>query len=68
MTKARVGCALLLALACLIPAVAQAEYYVAGQVGVNFADRLTGIQGTGNFVTQTAPDLDLANAVLYGAN
>ena len=66
MTKRRVGCALLLTIACLTPAVAQAEYYVAGQVGVNFADRLTGIQGTGNFVTQRGPDLDLKNAVLYG--
>ena len=39
---------------------------VAGQVGVNFADRLTGIQGTGSFVTQGGPDLDLKNAVVYG--
>lgn len=66
MIKTKVGFAFSLALACLCPAVAQAEYYVAGQVGVNFADRLTGIQGTGNFVTQTGPDLDLQNAVLYG--
>jgi len=66
MTKRKAGCALSLTIACLIPAVVQAEYYVAGQVGVNFADRLTGIQGTGSFVTQTGPDLDLKNAVLYG--
>ena len=66
MTKRRVGCAWLLTIACLTPAVAQAEYYVAGQVGVNFADRLTGIQGTGSFLTQSGPDLDLKNAVLYG--
>ena len=66
MIKTKVGFAFSLALACLCPAVAQAEYYVAGQVGVNFADRLTGIQGTGSFVTQTGPDLDLQNAVLYG--
>ena len=66
MTKTGVGCALSLAVACLVPAVAQPEYYVAGQVGVNFADRLTGIQGTGNFVTQRGPDLDLQNAVVYG--
>ena len=26
---------------------AQAEYYVAGQIGVNFADRLKNIEGTG---------------------
>ena len=66
MTKTRAWCALSLAVACLSPTVAEAEYYVAGQVGVNFADRLTGIQGTGNFVTQQGPDLDLKNAVLYG--
>ena len=66
MTKTRVWCAFSLALACLSPTVAQAEYYVAGQVGVNFADRLTGIQGTGSFVTQGGPDLDLKNAVVYG--
>ena len=48
---------------------AQAEYYVAGQVGVNFADRLKDIQGTGSLVT-VAPrfeNFDLKNAVLYGA-
>jgi len=66
MTKARAWCAVSLAIACLSPTVAQAEYYVAGQVGVNFADRLTGIQGTGSFLTQSGPDLDLKNAVLYG--
>ena len=66
MAKTRAWCALSLAVACLSPIVAGAEYYVAGQVGVNFADRLTGIQGTGNFVTQRGPDLDLKNAVLYG--
>lgn len=66
MRKTGVWCALSLALAWLCPGVAQAEYYVAGQVGVNFADRLTGIEGTGNLVTQRAPDLDLKNAVVYG--
>jgi hypothetical protein len=66
MTKTKIGYAFSLALVCLCPAVAQPEYYVAGQLGVNFADRLTGIQGTGSFVTQTGPDLDLQNAVLYG--
>jgi opacity protein-like surface antigen len=55
-----------LAIACLSADVSEAEYYVAGQVGVNFADRLTGIQGTGSFVTQSGPDLDLKNAVVYG--
>ena len=64
MRKSWVWCALSLAVAC--PGVAGAEYYVAGQVGVNFADRLTGVQGTGSFVTEQAPDLDLKNAVVYG--
>ena len=45
MTKARVGCALSLAIAWFTPVVAEAEYYVAGQVGVNFADRLTESKG-----------------------
>ena len=46
----------------------QAEYYVAGQIGVNFADRLNDIQGTGSLVT-VAPrfnSFDLKNAVVYG--
>ncbi|WP_447598278.1 outer membrane beta-barrel protein [Nitrospira sp. Nam80] len=46
---------------------ALAEWYVAGQVGVNFADRLTDISGTGNLSGFRAPDFDLKNAVLYGA-
>ncbi len=44
-----------------------AEWYVAGQVGVNFADQLTDISGTGNLSGFRAPDFDLKNAVLYGA-
>jgi hypothetical protein len=43
-----------------------AEWYVAGQVGVNFADRLTNIQGTGNLQSFSSPDFDLKNAVVYG--
>ncbi len=49
-----------------LPAVAQAEWYVAGQGGVNFADRLKNIQGTGTLQTLQAPDFDLTNAVVYG--
>ncbi|MCC2643819.1 MAG: uncharacterized protein K0S45_4232, partial [Nitrospira sp.] len=45
---------------------AQAEYYVAGQVGVNFADRLKNIEGTGSLLNQRAPDFDLKNSVSYG--
>ena len=67
MRNARVWCALSLAIACLYAGDrAGAEYYVAGQVGVNFADRLTDIGGTGSFVTGRIPDLDLKNAVAYG--
>jgi hypothetical protein len=62
---------LLLFVCCLFTAYperqALAEWYVAGQVGVNFADRLTDISGTGNLTGFRAPDFDLKNAVLYGA-
>jgi opacity protein-like surface antigen len=50
----------------LIVAPAKGEWYVAGQVGVNFADRLTNIEGTGSLAGQRAPDFDLKNAVTYG--
>lgn len=43
-----------------------AEWYVAGQAGVNFADRLKNIQGTGTLQSLAAPDFDLKNAVVYG--
>jgi opacity protein-like surface antigen len=61
---------LLVGIMCLYPAGdgAQAEYYVAGQIGVNFADRLRDIEGTGSLVT-LAPrfnNLDLKNAIVYG--
>ena len=44
-----------------------AEWYVAGQVGVNFADQLSDIRGTGVQEGGRSPDFDLKNAVLYGA-
>jgi len=52
-----------------IPSPASAEWYVAGDVGVNFADRLTGISGTGDLtgVEPRSPDFDLKNSVSYGA-
>jgi opacity protein-like surface antigen len=45
-----------------------AEWYVAGQAGGNFADRLKDIQGTGDLQSTVAvvPDFDLKNAVMYG--
>ena len=49
-----------------MPSPASAEWYVAGDVGVNFADRLTGISGTGDLAGLQAPDFDLKNSVSYG--
>ena len=43
-----------------------AEWYVAGQVGANFADRIMNVQGTGNLQSFSSPDFDLQNAVVYG--
>ena len=63
-------CVLWLAIAGVVPAgeVAQAEYYVAGQIGVNFADRLKNIEGTGSLVSvpPIVSSFDLKNAVVYG--
>lgn len=50
-----------------IPSPASAEWYVAGDVGVNFADRITGISGTGDLTGLQAPDFDLKNSISYGA-
>jgi len=52
-----------------MPGLASAEWYVAGNVGVNFADRLTGISGTGDLtgVEPRSPDFDLKNSISYGA-
>lgn len=43
------------------------ESYIAGQIGVNFADRLEEVDGTGNLVGLQAPDFDLKNSLTYGA-
>ena len=50
-----------------MPTLAFSEWYVAGDVGANFADRLTGISGTGDLTGLQAPDFDLKNSVSYGA-
>src|SRR6267378_4604422 len=52
-----------------MPSPASAEWYVAGDVGVDFADRLTGISGTGDLtgVEPRSPDFDLKNSISYGA-
>jgi opacity protein-like surface antigen len=44
-----------------------AESYIAGQLGVNFADRLEDVDGTGNLAGLQAPDFDLKNSLTYGA-
>jgi opacity protein-like surface antigen len=53
----------------LIAVPAWAEWYVAGDVGANFADRLTGISGTGDLTgfEPRFPNFDLKNSVSYGA-
>jgi opacity protein-like surface antigen len=70
MTKRTAGCAWWLAIASVVGLVglANAEYYVAGQIGVNFADRLKDIEGTGSLVTVPPrfQNFDLKNAVVYG--
>ena len=50
-----------------MPSPASAEWYVAGDVGANFADRLTDISGTNGLAGLQAPDFDLKNSVSYGA-
>ena len=50
-----------------MPSPALAEWYVAGEAGVNFADRLANISGTGGLAGLSAPDFDLKNSVSYGA-
>lgn len=45
---------------------ASAEWYVAGQFGANFADRLTDVAGTNGLVGARAPDFDLKNSFTYG--
>jgi opacity protein-like surface antigen len=45
---------------------ASAEWYVAGQFGANFADRLTDVNGTNGFAGFRAPDFDLKNSLTYG--
>lgn len=59
-----------LALVCgsaLLPIdVAQAESYVAPQFGLNFADRIKNVEGTGPLSGFTAPSFDLQNSYSYG--
>ena len=66
----RVAAALLVLVGWWLPACVSevsAEWYVAGQLGVNFADQLSDIRGTGDLSGFRAPDFDLKNALVYGA-
>lgn len=47
---------------------ASAEMYVAGEAGVNFADRINSIAGTGSQAGVPGPfiDFDLKNSITYG--
>lgn len=62
----------LIILACLLclglrfPARAGAEWYVAGQFGVNFADKLNDVGGTGELAGLRVQDFDLKNSLTYG--
>lgn len=54
------------ALAVVAPSAARAEWYVAPQVGVNFADRLKAVRGTGVLEGLEAPNFDLQNSFAWG--
>ena len=57
---------LLLTAISLIAIPAQAEWYVAGQAGYNFADALRNVKGTGGLSGLEAPNFDLKNSLAYG--
>ena len=46
---------------------AQAEWYTGLYTGVNFADDLHNVEGTGGLAGLRAPDFDLKNSIVYGA-
>ena len=60
-----VGVSLWIALAAP-PYSAFSESYIAGHIGVNFADRLDDVKGTGNLTGLQAQDFDLKNSLTYG--
>ena len=70
MTRGVFGATVLIGLALCLGAgrvhETSAEWYVAGQFGVNFADRLTDVTGTNGFAGASAPDFDLKNPFTYG--
>ena len=70
MTRGVFGATVLIGLALCLGAgrvhETSAEWYVAGQFGVNFADRLTDVTGTNGFAGASAPDFDLKNPFTDG--
>jgi opacity protein-like surface antigen len=50
-----------------LPTTAVAEWYVGPYAGINFADRLQNVQGTGSLLGLQAPDFDLKTSLIYGA-
>ena len=49
-----------------LPSLASAEWYVAGQFGGNFPDKLTAVRGTGILKGLDAPDFPLKTSYAYG--
>lgn len=50
----------------LCPYLAQAEFYVAGQVGATFPEKISNVQGTGLASGLSFSDLALQTSVIYG--
>jgi opacity protein-like surface antigen len=63
----RRGLALIIAVVLSMPLAAEAEWYVGGEAGVNFADDLHRVEGTDGLFGLRAPDFDLKNSIVYGA-
>ena len=57
---------LLFASVTFFPLPAPAEWYVAAQAGVNFADPLRNIRGTGTLAGLDAPNFNLKTSPAYG--
>ena len=65
--RATASFAILLLILILRPSSTAAEWYVAGQGGLAFADRLSTVDGTGTLRGLRAPDFDLKNSAMVGA-
>ena len=63
----RRGLALAVAVVLSMPLAAEAEWYVGGEAGVNFANDLHRVEGTDGLAGLRAPDFDLKNSIVYGA-